>query len=79
MEVFFSVPLSGESLMTFATSVDPTDGDWDRATQIICTIVGHIVGLEGLYSRSLPCVSSGAPMGAADVCVAGGGPDRAST
>jgi hypothetical protein len=71
-EVFFTIPSSGEALMTFATPTDPSDQDWAEANQIICDVVGEIVGIEGLRSRSLPCTASGISMGAADVGVAGG-------
>jgi hypothetical protein len=68
--IFFSVPSSGGSLLTFATPVDPTEYDWDAATALICEIVGRKVGIEHLYSRHIPCVAAGLALDAADVSVA---------
>ncbi|MDQ2763186.1 MAG: hypothetical protein M3Y22_06745, partial [Pseudomonadota bacterium] len=53
MPLFFSVPSSGEALLTFATPADPSDPDWAQASQIIINIVETIVGVEGLRSRPL--------------------------
>jgi hypothetical protein len=72
--VFFTVPSSGDALMTFATPMDPSDEDWIRACEIICPIVGNKIGMSNLYSRSLPCMAAGTPIGAADIFPAGGDP-----
>ncbi len=67
LEVFLTIPASGNSLMTFATAADPADEEWDRVRDIVRRIVGELVGAEGLRCRELACASSGTPMGAADV------------
>ena len=41
VEVFFTIPSSGEALLTLATPADPSDPDWPRANQIVCDIVGR--------------------------------------
>ncbi len=67
--IYFSVPISGNSLLTFATPTDPGHEDWNRATEIVCAIVSAKVGIEGLRASNLPCIAAGAPpaLGAADV------------
>jgi hypothetical protein len=68
VEVFFTIPSGGEALMTLATPVDPSDERWPRANQIICDVVGNIIGIEGLHSRGLPCAAPGAPTDTVDSC-----------
>jgi len=72
MPLFFSVPSSGEVLLTFATPADPSDPDWARASQIVCNIVGTIIGMEGLCSRPLPCMASNMAISAANVSLSSG-------
>jgi hypothetical protein len=67
--VFFTVPSGGRSYLSFATAVDPSDEDWTRACQIICSIVASKIGVPNLCCRALPCVAAGGPMGAADLLV----------
>jgi hypothetical protein len=54
MQVFFSVPSSGEALATFATPADPCEKDWALASEIIARIVGGKLGLGGLRTNALP-------------------------
>ena len=55
VEVFFTVPSTGNALLMVATPVNPSDPDWPRANQIICDSVGNTIGMKGLYSQCLPC------------------------
>jgi hypothetical protein len=68
VEVFLTVPSDGEALINLATPVDPSDERWVRANQIICDVVGNIIGIEGLHSRGLPCAAPGAPTDTVDSC-----------
>ena len=70
--IFLTVPSLGETLLTFATPLDPSHQDWQKATQMVCSIVGAKIGLEGLRSREVPCVASGIAMSAADLSPACG-------
>jgi hypothetical protein len=38
--VFITARNSGDSLATIATPLDPSDHDWERATAIVCQIIG---------------------------------------
>jgi hypothetical protein len=64
--IFFVVPATGDSIMTFATPADPSDEQWDRVQDIVCHILTSRVGID-LCSRARPCISGGAPFGAADI------------
>lgn len=65
--IFFSVPSSGQAMLTFATPLDPSEVDWKRISAIVCRIVGEQVGMEGLQGRPLPCAVAAGTMGAADL------------
>jgi hypothetical protein len=67
MQVFFTVPRSG-AFITFGTPIDPSDADWDRASNIICGIVEGASGIEDLIIRNLDCMLT-EPMGVADVVI----------
>ena len=58
--VYISVRSSGESLATIATPVDPSDADWNRATAIVCQVLGRRAGCERLVSRPLICAVANA-------------------
>jgi hypothetical protein len=76
MQVFFSVPSSGDALATFATPGDPCEEDWLRSCSIITAIVEGKLGVEGLWTKALPCVASGVHMGAADIIIIPASPDH---
>ena len=60
--VFLTVPNTGHSIATFATRLDPSDGDWSRASAIVRRIIG-----QRLCGRALHCAVANATMGAADM------------
>lgn len=55
--------------MTFATPLDPSDDDWQQASDIICRIMEEKIGGDTkLRNRALlSAVANAAPMGAAEV------------
>jgi hypothetical protein len=65
--VFFTVPSGGNAYLTLATSLDPSDEEWERTCQIICPIIAAKIGVAHVLSRDLPCVAAGAPIAAADL------------
>jgi hypothetical protein len=65
--IFFMIPTTGDTLLTFATPADPTDADWDHASEIIRRIVEAKIGVGKLVTRPVHCISSEASIGAADV------------
>ena len=68
--VFLVIPSDGPALLMYGTLLDPTDEDWSRATEIVCSIVGNVVGINGLQGRELTCAASNAvPVDASDIRV----------
>jgi hypothetical protein len=65
--IYVSVPSSGNSLLTIITPLDPTDGEWDRISQIACDIVAKKTGAERMASRPIACAMAGAKMGSVEV------------
>jgi hypothetical protein len=48
--VYMCVPMTGNSLLTFACPLDPDDHDWERMNHIVCDIVGKKIGPTRLRS-----------------------------
>jgi len=66
--VYFTVKNSGDSLATIATTLDPTDAEWSRASAIVCEVIEKRVGSGKLRGRELPCaVANAAPISVAEV------------
>jgi hypothetical protein len=65
--VGLTVPSSGNSMITMATLLDPSEDDWSQATAIVRHIVSSKLGGIRLRSRPLPCAMVNATMGAAEV------------
>jgi hypothetical protein len=66
--VYITVRNSGDSLVTIATSLDPSDDDWARAAAIVCQVIAKKVGCGPLRGRELPCaVANAGVLSAADV------------
>ena len=61
VEVFFTVPVSGDALFNFATSTHPSDPAWAQANQIVCNTIANITGIEGLRSRCISSATSDIP------------------
>ena len=53
--VYITVPSSGDSLVSIATPLDPSDDNWERATAIACEVIGRRLGVENLHSRPMIC------------------------
>jgi len=66
--VYITARNSGDSLATIATTLDPTDAEWSRASAIVCEVIEKRIGGGKLRGRELPCaVANAAPMSAAEV------------
>jgi hypothetical protein len=65
--VFLTVPNSGHSLATIATPLDPTDCDWQRASEIVCQIIAKRIGCDRLRARELTCAVANSMVTAADL------------
>jgi len=66
--VYITVRNSGDSLATIATTLDPTDAEWSRASAIVCQVIEKRVGCGKLRGRELPsAVANAAPISVAEV------------
>jgi hypothetical protein len=66
--VYITVRNSGDSLATIATTLDPTDAEWSRASAIVCEVIEKRIGGSELRGRELPCaVANAAPISVAEV------------
>src|SRR6185437_3930174 len=66
--VYITVRNSGDSLATIATTLDPTDAEWSRASAIVCEVIEQRTGSGKLRGRELPCaVVNAAPISVAEV------------
>jgi hypothetical protein len=59
LDVFVTIPSSGEAIATIGTAANPTDEVWDRTSKIISSIVGESVGLTRTRCREVACASTG--------------------
>jgi hypothetical protein len=65
--LFFCVPTSGDSLLTYATPNDPANDEWERVQDIVSTIISRTVGIAKLRSSPLSCIAVGMRIGAVDL------------
>ena len=56
--LFFILPTSGQSIVTFGTPGDPTDEQWEQAGRIVSAIVQKSVGLRGTRCREVVCATT---------------------
>ena len=53
--VYMTVRNSGDALVTIATTLDPSNADWQQASAIVCRILEEKVGCGRLRGQELPC------------------------
>jgi hypothetical protein len=59
IDVFLMIPASGDAVATFGTAIDPPDEVWERASEIVCSIVrAAVVGLDRVQCRELACATT---------------------
>ena len=69
--LYITVRNSGDSLVTIATPLDPSDVDWQRAREIVCRTLEEKVGCVRLRGRELACaIANAGAINAADVTAA---------
>ena len=49
--VYMTVRNSGDALVTIATTLDPSDTDWQQASEIVCRIIQEKVGCDRLRGQ----------------------------
>ena len=68
--VYMTVRNSGDALVTIATTLDPSDADWQQASEIVCRIIEEKVGCGRLRGQTLPCaIANAGVINAIDVTV----------
>jgi hypothetical protein len=66
--LYIAVRNSGDALVTIATSLDPSDEDWQHAGEIVCRTLEERVGCGRLGGRELACaIANAGSINAADV------------
>jgi hypothetical protein len=65
--VFLVVPSGGSSIITVATPLDPSAGDWDRVSAIVCRVVADRLDGVKLACRPLQCSVANSKFAVADV------------
>ncbi len=65
--VFITVRNSGDALVTIATPLDPSDADWQHASEIVCQIIEKRAGGIRVRSLELACAVANGTIAAADV------------
>jgi L-aminopeptidase/D-esterase-like protein len=58
LDLFFMIPSSGDSILTFGTITDPPDEQWSRVSEVVSSIVGQSVGLTHTRCREIACAST---------------------
>jgi hypothetical protein len=58
IDVFFTVPSSGHSILTFGTIADPDDEAWKTVSEIVSAVVRRTIGVERTRCRSLLCATT---------------------
>ena len=57
--LFFIVP-SGNAVVTFGCSGDPSDDEWNRVAEIVVPIVSGLIGLAGTRCQEVLCATTDA-------------------
>ena len=66
--VYMTVRNSGDALVTIATTLDPSDADWQQASEIVCRHYRREGRLRSVARAELPCaIANAGVINAADV------------
>ncbi len=58
IDVFFLIPSSGDAVLIFGTTADPSDDLWNKVRDIVAPIVRQSVGLRGTRCRAMACAAT---------------------
>jgi hypothetical protein len=67
LQVFLTVPRSGNAIATMATPTDPSTDVWLSVTRIVSQVISDRLDGITLRSRELPCAMANTTMSAADL------------
>lgn len=56
--LFFLIPNSGDSMLTFGTSQDPSDQEWQMVSSSVAKIVQEALGTGPLRTREIVCTQT---------------------
>jgi hypothetical protein len=56
--IFFVIPSSGYSIITFGTMSDPPDELWGQVSAVVSSIVRQAVGLDRVRCREVMCIAT---------------------
>ena len=66
--LYITVRNSGDALVTIATPLDPSDTEWQQASEIVCRTLEERVGCGRLRGQELACaIANAGSINAADV------------
>jgi hypothetical protein len=66
--IYMTVRNSGDALVTIATTLEPSNAEWQQASEIVCRIIEEKVGCGRLRGQELPCaIANAGVINAADV------------
>jgi hypothetical protein len=69
VSLFFFVPSSGDSILSFGTMGDPPDELWDQISGLVCAVIQEAVGVETFRCRYVACALATSDSGAGRVGV----------
>lgn len=58
LDLFFLIPSSGDSILTFGTSSDPDDHLWTCVSEVVSSILRQTVGLDYTRCREVVCLTT---------------------
>ena len=58
IDLFFTVPSSGDAILTFGTPADPANDVWDKVRAVVSSVVRDSVGIERTRCRDIVCAST---------------------
>jgi hypothetical protein len=58
VSVFFLVPHSGDAVITFGTSGDPSDDEWGRVADVVASVVRQSIALARTRCREVMCATT---------------------
>ena len=56
--LFFLIPNSGDSLLTYGTTQDPSDQEWQMVSSSVTKIVQEALGTGPLRTREIVCAQT---------------------
>jgi hypothetical protein len=58
IDVFFLIPSSGDAVLIFGTTTDPSDDLWNKVRDVVAPIVRQSVGLRWTRCKAVACAAT---------------------